>query len=142
MERAWLDGAFCLYSADALESFAFSEEYFLYFEEVDLQIRIRRAGGKVMWLPSARVSQISSGIPVYYLTRNMCIFQSHHGNAAQRALAPLYSLLRLALRECIGERRITEFRDMWHGFIDGRRLVKYGASEVTGGSVPNRKAGA
>jgi N-acetylglucosaminyl-diphospho-decaprenol L-rhamnosyltransferase len=142
VQRAWLDGAFCLYKSDALLSIGFREDYFLYFEEVDLHIRIKKAGGKVLWTPAAHVSQISSGIPSYYQTRNMYIFQSSHGNAAQRALTPAYSLLRSALRESIGERHIIEFRDMWHGFLDGRRLVKHGTSEVTGGSVPNRTAGA
>ena len=124
VERAWLDGAFCLYSADALESFAFSEQYLLYFEEVDLQIRIRRAGGKVMWVPSARVTQTSSGTPAYYLTRNMCIFQSYHGNAAQRALAPPYSLLRLALGAIVRDKRTALIPDAWRGLRDGRRLAK------------------
>lgn len=122
VERAWLDGAFCLYLADALASLAFREEYFLYFEEVDLHLRIEKWGGRVMWTPTARVSQVPSGTPAYYLTRNMHIFQFWQGNDAQRLVTPIYALLRLALRASVKDRRISVFRDMWRGFLDGLRL--------------------
>jgi N-acetylglucosaminyl-diphospho-decaprenol L-rhamnosyltransferase len=124
VDRVWLDGAFCLYRTDTLSTLGFSEDYFLYFEEVDLHMQIRKEGGRVIWASNARVSQVSSGIPAYYLTRNMILFQSRYGNMAQRAVAPMYSMLRFILRSCAKERRMPDLHDLWRGLSDGRRITK------------------
>jgi N-acetylglucosaminyl-diphospho-decaprenol L-rhamnosyltransferase len=124
VKRAWLDGAFCLYRTDVLTRFRFRERYFLYFEEVDLHIRIQKAGGCVVWAPSARVSQVSSGIPPYYLTRNMIIFQAWNGNLAQQVTSPIYSMLRFTVRSWIRQGRVQGIRDAWQGLVDGSRSVK------------------
>jgi GT2 family glycosyltransferase len=137
VDRAWLDGAFCLYRADALAGLGFREEYFLYFEEVDLHMQIQKAGGRVIWAPAAHVSQISSGIPPYYLTRNMVIFQSRHGNSAQRLLAPTYSLLRSIIRTSLRERKIPDLRELGRGLLDGSRLVRGRAQKVVAAADSN-----
>jgi hypothetical protein len=58
---AWVSGACMMIER---ESFAaaggFDERYFLYKEEEDLCLRIRRAGGRVRYEPAVRVSHIGS----------------------------------------------------------------------------------
>ncbi|KKX98240.1 glycosyltransferase family 2 protein [Microbacterium sp. Ag1] len=76
VDRDWLDGAFTLYRTADLEAHRLDEIYFLYFEETDLHTRLRRAGKRVVWVPSAAVHQESSGTPPRLIGRNLFLF--HH----------------------------------------------------------------
>lgn len=52
----WVSGAAVMFRFDALARQAFFDPvYFLYFEEVDLMRRLTRAGGRVIYVPQARV---------------------------------------------------------------------------------------
>ena len=64
----WVMGAALLLRRDALEQVGlFDEGFFIYSEEVDLQLRLRRAGWDVHWFPGVTVvhheSQFSAEIP-------------------------------------------------------------------------------
>jgi N-acetylglucosaminyl-diphospho-decaprenol L-rhamnosyltransferase len=64
----WVMGAALVLRRDALEEVGlFDEEFFLYSEEVDLQLRLRRAGWTVEYFPEVTVvhheSQFSADIP-------------------------------------------------------------------------------
>jgi GT2 family glycosyltransferase len=53
---AWVSGAACLVEREAFEAVGrFDEGFFLYKEEEDLLLRIRRRGGRVLYLPTVRV---------------------------------------------------------------------------------------
>jgi N-acetylglucosaminyl-diphospho-decaprenol L-rhamnosyltransferase len=55
-EAAWVSGAACLISRRAFDAVGgFDPGFFLYKEEEDLFLRIRRQGGRVLYLPSVRV---------------------------------------------------------------------------------------
>ena len=55
-DAAWVSGAACLVSRRAFDAVGgFDPGFFLYKEEEDLFLRIRRAGGRVLYLPSVRV---------------------------------------------------------------------------------------
>lgn len=74
-EADWLDGAFMLVRRDAFErAGGLDESYFLYFEEVDFCLRLRRAGLRVECVPAAVASQESAGVPVYLAHRNRFLF--------------------------------------------------------------------
>lgn len=67
-EVDWVTGAALLLRREALDQIGlFDEEFFLYSEEVDLQLRLRRGGWKVEYFPEVSVvhheSQFSAGIP-------------------------------------------------------------------------------
>ena len=52
----WVAGMFMVFSRDAYAAVSgFDERYFLYYEDVDLCWRLRRAGYNVVMLPSVRV---------------------------------------------------------------------------------------
>ena len=56
VDAAWVSGAACLVARAAFEAVGgFDPGFFLYKEEEDLFLRIRRAGGRVRYLPSVRV---------------------------------------------------------------------------------------
>ena len=55
-DAAWVSGAACLVLRSAFDAVGgFDPGFFLYKEEEDLFLRIRRAGGRVLYLPSVRV---------------------------------------------------------------------------------------
>jgi N-acetylglucosaminyl-diphospho-decaprenol L-rhamnosyltransferase len=83
-EREWLDGACCLYRTEWLTSHPMREDYFLAFEETDYHLTIGRAGYRILWCPSAIVSQRASGTSAFILGRNMQKFQNRYGNRFQR----------------------------------------------------------
>jgi GT2 family glycosyltransferase len=56
VDAAWVSGAACMVARDAFDAVGgFDPGFFLYKEEEDLFLRIRRAGGRVRYLPSVRV---------------------------------------------------------------------------------------
>jgi N-acetylglucosaminyl-diphospho-decaprenol L-rhamnosyltransferase len=55
-DAAWVSGAACLVDRKAFDGVGgFDPEFFLYKEEEDLFLRIRRRGGRVLYLPTVRV---------------------------------------------------------------------------------------
>jgi len=55
-DAAWVSGAACLIERSAFDAVGgFDPGFFLYKEEEDLFLRMRRAGGRVRYLPSVRV---------------------------------------------------------------------------------------
>ena len=72
-------GAAALYHRDAFLKFGgFDEDYFTYFEDVDLGFRIRLGGGKCLYVPEAVVHHVGSAstgkrsdFSVYYGYRNL-----------------------------------------------------------------------
>ncbi len=75
-------GACVLYSASALKKVGvFDEKYFMYYEDVDLSIRLARAGfaihfvpKAVLWHKVAQSSGIGSGLNDYFIARNRMLF--------------------------------------------------------------------
>jgi N-acetylglucosaminyl-diphospho-decaprenol L-rhamnosyltransferase len=55
-DAAWVSGAACLVARSAFDAAGgFDEGFFLYKEEEDLFLRMRQAGGRVVYVPSVRV---------------------------------------------------------------------------------------
>ena len=104
-ERAagWLSGAFLVLRTDAWEAVGgFDDAYFMYFEDVDLGLRLGRAGWENVYVPTARVthsgarstSQNSRVMErVHHDSAYLYLSRKYHG----AALAPLRLALRLGL---------------------------------------------
>jgi GT2 family glycosyltransferase len=72
-------GAAALYRTDELRAVGgFDEEFFCYFEDVDLGFRLRLAGKRCLYVPDAVVDHVGSGIVGTYSD-----FQLYHGNRNQ-----------------------------------------------------------
>jgi len=59
----------------------FDKKYFLYFEDVDLSLRVKKAGFKVIFCPKAKIWHLNSGssgsgssLHDYFITRNRLLF--------------------------------------------------------------------
>jgi GT2 family glycosyltransferase len=67
----WADGALLLVRCSTFRSIGgFSEDYFMYHEDVELCLRLKAAGWSIRAVPSAVAWQEPSGVPPYLDARN------------------------------------------------------------------------
>ena len=92
-DAEWVSGCAILLNLSALSELGFfDEEYFAYHEEVDLCVRARQAGLRVVWTGAARIRHRGEGSSggsyvsrkQYFAGRNMLRFVGRHGSLAQR----------------------------------------------------------
>lgn len=84
----------------------FDENYFLYWEDVDLSTRAKKAGFKVLYTPNACLwhknagsSLVGGALHDYYLTRNRLLFGTKYAGLRTR-----FALVRESFRLVIGGR--------------------------------------
>jgi len=99
----WIPGAFVFIPAALFAQLGgFDERFFMYYEEVDLCRRIRRAGYQIHYwpelkamhsggesaktVPQARVSQAGSQLELWRMRSGLLYYRKHHGAAAARGL--------------------------------------------------------
>ncbi len=82
----FVDDCARLNSIKALKKFRYDETLFLYYEDVDLSLRMKKAGYNFYYNPKAMVwheeygssGKIKNPIPIFYLTRNrLIVFWKH-----------------------------------------------------------------
>jgi GT2 family glycosyltransferase len=130
-EVDWVMGAALLLRRDALDEVGlFDEEFFLYSEEVDLQLRLRRAGWKVEYFPEVSVvhheSQFSAGIPerrINEMWRSRHRYWRKHHSAAGARIAAVSTGAQYAARAALSplagadrsvtSRMLLHARDAW-----------------------------
>ncbi|MGD9682081.1 MAG: glycosyltransferase family 2 protein [Candidatus Obscuribacterales bacterium] len=108
-ECDWLSGASLLLRAEALRGAGLlNDDYFLYFEDVELSVRLRYAGWKLLLVPGAEIEHVdgaSTGDELrawryYYFARNRLYFFSGHPNPAVKLFCTARVFLHL-LRHCL-----------------------------------------
>jgi len=130
VDRDWLDGAFALYRTSDLESFPLDESYFLYFEETDLHTRLNRAGKRVVWVPRARVSQRSSGIPPRLLGRNLFRMHAKLFSRFRGRFAVMFELVRATARAFLTKRgRWSDVPSIAAGWLQAERELRTATPE-------------
>ncbi|MCW2991205.1 MAG: family 2 glycosyl transferase [Solirubrobacterales bacterium] len=89
-EAAWVSGAFLLVRRSAFaEAGGFDEGFFLYKEEEDLCLRIRHAGGRVLYCPDAEARHVGSVVAhrdPAHLDASVARYQAKHYPGARRRL--------------------------------------------------------
>jgi GT2 family glycosyltransferase len=121
VQRAWLDGAFCLYRADVLFSMKFRTDFFLYYEETELHVRMRKRGYTIGWVPSSCVEQSSDGVPPFLLGRNLQLFQLLHGSQSHKLLSVPAVIARRVARRVLGRGQRGEVRAIIRGWMSAWR---------------------
>ncbi len=115
-EVGWVSGACCLARREALEKVGgFDEDFFLYFEDIDLCARMRKRGWKTLFVPLAKVFHQGGAATRQFAPsrfeyrRSQLLFYAKHNSAASRRLLRAYLRLNffvLGLRRRLkGERR-------------------------------------
>ena len=106
----------------------FDESFFCYHEDVDLALRMRRAGAMAVQIPDAVIDHVSSGITgraspfaVYHGTRNrMWTFAGSMPLAGLILLAPVHLAMTLFMLGWAGWRS-RRWLSTWRGVRDGVR---------------------
>lgn len=124
-EVDWLDGATLVVRAEAWKAIGgLDESYFLYGEDVDLGIRLRRRGWGVELVPNAVVREESSGKrPGYWQTREQLRRIKLHGTNVQ-LIRLLAVYVHRVLRSCAGVAR-------WSLVGDRERADNHRAAVIT-----------
>ena len=130
----WVMGAALLLRREALDEVGlFDEDFFLYSEEIDLQLRLRRAGWEVQYFPAVTIvhheSQFSADIPerrINEMWRSRHRYWRKHHSAAGARVAALATGTQYAARAALGRdgafraRMRLHARDSWR--VDGPGL--------------------
>jgi N-acetylglucosaminyl-diphospho-decaprenol L-rhamnosyltransferase len=121
IEVDWCDGAFVLVRKRALNSIGgrLRDDFFLYFDDVDLGLRLHLAGWSVRLVPTALAGQEPGRFTAYLRVRNRVLFI---------AAFPFYfdQRLRFSLLEAVRlgaislrDRRFADVLWAWRGLWDG-----------------------
>ena len=127
-EVPWATGCAMLIRAELLRELGgFDDRYFLSWEDVDLSLRVRKAGKKVMVAPMARIYHKGGqsgknfhGIYSYYAVRNrMLLASKHSGRDYPRALLwIIYWHLKRCLHPRFTEPRFHNLSLIWQAARD------------------------
>lgn len=158
----WITGCFMLIRADVLQGLnGFDEQFFYYYEDMDLCRRIWLAGHTIAFIPDVTITHLKGHStnrrlpPVAFaldsqVTRYRYYFKYDgiRGVRRARSVALARVLLRyigyasLQLISPEGDRRdrLNALRTLlqWHWRVDPVRLVKYGEEPFFGNTVPGR----
>lgn len=98
-------GCCMLVKRKVLESVGiFDEKFFLYYEDADLSVRVRKKGFKILYVPkavlwhkNAAATGLGSSLQDYYITRNRLVFGFRYASARVK-LALFKESLKLSLK--------------------------------------------
>lgn len=120
---SWLDGALLMFRRGILAQHPINETYFLYMEETDHHQVLQRHGWRVKISPHALAWQHSNGVPPFYLTRNIQIFQARNGSRFQTLVSAPYLMVYAVARDIIKWRGTATWRPLLRGWREGRPLA-------------------
>ncbi len=146
-EVPWATGCAMLIPAGlAGELGGFDDRYFLSWEDVDLSVRVRKTGRKVIIAPTARIyhkggqsGKNFNGIYGYYAVRNsLLLVRKHGGRDYPRAL---FCIVTWHLKRCLHPRfsgpRGRHLRLIWEGLRDHLQQ-HYGQYQAAQATQPTR----
>ena len=125
----YLHGAAMMVKREVIERVGQMPEcYFLYYEEYDWSVMMRRAGYELWYEPAvtiyhkeSRATGQDSPLKTYYLVRNRLLFARRNINRPQRWLTYLYLLGLVAVRDIIrhaGRGRTNQLRALFSAISD------------------------
>jgi GT2 family glycosyltransferase len=133
----WVTGCAMLVRADLMRKLeGFDDRYYLSWEDVDLSLRIRKEGRRLLVAPASRIyhkggqsGKNLDGIYGYYAVRNSLLLASKHSGSdyPRAALAIVGGALRQSLR--LSTLKTRRLQLIWKGLFDhlGHRYGSYQA---------------
>jgi N-acetylglucosaminyl-diphospho-decaprenol L-rhamnosyltransferase len=124
-EVGWLSGACLLTRKSILEKAGlFDEDFFLYFEDIDLCRRIRKRGRKLILVPEAKVYHAEGGSAaklkkssLYHYRKSQLLYYKKHGSWLSIFLLRFYLRINFALLYAANFFKSSEERDfVWSLF--------------------------
>jgi GT2 family glycosyltransferase len=123
----WVPGAFSIIRKEALSQVGmFDEDFFLYYEEVDLCYRIKQAGWSIWYWPdvvvvhlggessktvsSLKFSKSGAQLTLWRMRSGMIYYRKHHGSTAWFAKAVEGAWYRMRARKNAGRTDIESIR--------------------------------
>jgi GT2 family glycosyltransferase len=130
LDNDWAPGAVIFCRHEVIRDVGWDGSYFLGVEDIDICIRAKKGGWRVVVVPSAIAfhageSTRTPAITAYYAQRNSLWFARKHHNRRVQALLTVYLLLllcRVAVVDLLKGRRPPHAWFATRGFWDGWRL--------------------
>lgn len=135
----FVSGCFTVFPSEVLRRTGpFRDDYFLYAEDTELCLRLKKNGVRIRWCPSIVLfhrhgsSADPSGLPKrYYLVRNHAHLVFLHGNAGQKAVFLLYTLF-VIVSQLKAPGNFFQILAGLHDALRGRMGRRVGAIPCTG----------
>lgn len=125
-EVDWFHGAFLIVKKTVFKSInGFDEKIFLYYEDTDLQKRIKELGYKIFCLPMVKVSHFTQGSvrseqgrKLYYFHINMgnLYYINKHFNTIEKLLTRFFYIIGTSIKILIAPFREKYRKDLVHYF--------------------------
>ncbi len=141
-------GAYFMIRREVFEQLqGFDERFFVYFEEVDLALRARRAGWSSVYLAAAQAYHKGGGTSnqvkaqrLFYSLRSRLLFGRKHFALWERWLLSVITYLIEPLSRCVHlamSLRFTEFTHVWRAYW---MLLRDGLQVDSGPDIPKSPA--
>lgn len=136
METPYLHGAAMMVKREVYEeTCGMPTQYFLYYEELDWSLSIRKCGYSLWYEPGcmiyhkeSRSTGVQSPLKTYYLTRNRFLFAYRNRTPMDCFIAHLYLLFCVATRDCFSyllKGKFNLLRAMFMGIFSYYSLKKH-----------------
>ncbi len=140
LDNEWLTGGAIFCRRDVIKAIGWDGSYFLSFEDVDISMRAKSAGWRIVISRSALAfhtgeSTRASTAAAYYGMRNALWFTRKYRKRKVQILLTLYLLMilsRVAVADIIKGRRPPHARSAAAGILDGWRLFPRGMNPLPG----------
>jgi GT2 family glycosyltransferase len=140
IDNEWATGGAIFCRMEVIRDIGWDGSYFLTFEDVDISIRARRSGWRVVVVPSAMAyhsgqSTRKASTSGYYSMRNALWFARKYHSRRIQALLTAYLLLRvcrMAAADVLRRRRPPRAMHATRGMLDGWRLWPKGMEALPG----------
>jgi GT2 family glycosyltransferase len=122
MPMSWIDGSVMALRRTAVEHIGlFDTRYFLYFEEIDLSVRLRRAGWGTAVVPTAVAWQEPGGYPPYLALRNRVLMIRQNPGLLTFPAWLLYPRLVAEIAWTARRRGLRSIAPSFRGLVAGTR---------------------
>lgn len=138
LDNDWATGGAIFCRSEVIRDVGWDGSYFLGFEDVDISMRAKNKGWRVVVVPSATAfhtgeSTRTLGIAAYYAARNQLWFARKHRDRRAQVLITTYLLLllcRIAAADLMKGRRPPHARPATRGILDGWLLLPDGTEAL------------